>query len=102
MVVKGLEVRREKDITVQLKLSCQERLHMIRGSTDFIPAKFNFPGSRKVKQREGGYYNHRKSLVVCQLKEMMSDWTSGSQRSVRCQDERKEQIWSERDFAFFI
>lgn len=78
MVVKGLEMRRKKDITVHLRLSHQERLHVIRGSIDFIPAKFNFPGSRKVKQRDGGYYNHRKSLVVCQLKEMTSDWTSGS------------------------
>lgn len=50
----AIKVRKKKDFIVELRVSWQkERLHRTRGATDFSPGKFNFPESRKAKQRKG-------------------------------------------------
>lgn len=80
------------DFMVELRVPLQkDRLQMTRGSTDFSLGKSNFPGSKNSqKERERGS-NHRKSIVVLQLKEMLNGWASGSQRLVRLQEPKDKE-----------
>ena len=93
-------MRIKKDFIVELRVSWQKQPYRNRGSTDFSPGKFKFHDQEYSNRGMGS--NDRKGKVVQQLKEMMTESTSCSQRLVTCQGTKKDQVWSEGIVACFI